>query len=136
ALIASARRKKASQRTEQETKAFRKYQSAKQHQTRARKGARKGVIDGSYDSNTEPTKAEAKEILTARGLKNPHVIDVCYHVALSAAERTGITPNRFLFRNGIAKTLASYAQKSSQTLEAVPDESVTGELSNRFVWDG
>src|SRR6266851_7453914 len=57
-----------------------------------------------FSSATEPTKAEAKEILAARGLKNPHVIEVCYELALSAAEQTGVTPNRYLFQNGIAKT--------------------------------
>jgi hypothetical protein len=83
-----------------------------------------------YSSATEPTKAEAKDILAARGLKNPHVIDICYELALKAAEQTNVTPNRFLFQNGIAKTLASYDLKSPQLLEPVPEEPVVGQLSN------
>src|SRR5882762_94758 len=59
-----------------------------------------------YNSKTEPTTPEAKRILEARGL-NPHVIEVCYDLALKAAEQTGTTPNRYYFQNGIAKTLES-----------------------------
>ena len=84
-----------------------------------------------YSSATEPTKAEAKEILAARGLKNPHVIDICYDLALNAAEQTNVTPNRFFFQNGIAKTLASYDLEAPQLLEPVPEEPVVGQLSNR-----
>src|SRR5882724_4594671 len=47
-----------------------------------------------YDSKLEPTKSEAKEILTARGLRNPHVINTCYDLGLIAAEQMGVTPNR------------------------------------------
>ena len=102
--------------------------SKKSYQTRKEKAQRAAFV---FNSTTEPTKAEAKEILAERGLKNPHVIDVCYDSALKAVEQTGVAPNRFLFQNGIAKTLASHAQKAPQLLEAVPAEPVLGELSNR-----
>jgi len=83
-----------------------------------------------YSSDTLPTKPEGKELLRARGLKNEHVIDLCYEMALSAAEQVGIPANRFLFQNGVAKALASYDQKAPQLLEPVPAEPVVGELSN------
>src|SRR5437016_2010145 len=49
-LIASARKKRyAKDRTEAGTKAFKKYRTAKQHQTRARKAARKETFNSAYD---------------------------------------------------------------------------------------
>src|SRR5437660_12674024 len=62
ALIASARRKRyAKDRTEAETKAFKKYQTAKQHQTRARKAGRKDTLDSAYDG-AAPCTADATRI--------------------------------------------------------------------------
>jgi hypothetical protein len=114
--------------TPEQLKQHRREVDTKSRKNRKEKTQRASFV---FDSATEPTKAEAKEILAARGLKNLHVIDVCYELALSVAEQTGVTPNRFLFQNGIAKTLASYAQKTPQLLEPVPEESGLGELSNR-----
>jgi len=98
-----------------------------------RNGAKEKKVQGSlvYSSALEPKEPEAKEILAARGLNDPHVIDVCYQLALKAAEQAGVPANRFLFHNGIAKTLQSYALESPQLLDAAPDETVAGELSNR-----
>ena len=84
-----------------------------------------------YDSGVEPTKAEAKEILTARGLQNPHVIDVVYKSLLRAAEQKSVPANRFLFQNGIKAMLASYGVEAPQALEAIPAEGVAGELLTR-----
>jgi Terminase RNaseH-like domain len=84
-----------------------------------------------YSSATEPTKAEAKEILTARGLKNAHVVDLCYDLALVAAEQNGVPANRFLFQNGIRRLLESYQCKAPNVLDLIPDEEVAGELLNR-----
>jgi hypothetical protein len=92
---------------------------------------KKKVASYVYDSTTEPTKAEAKEILTARGLKNQHVLDFCYDISLIAAELNHVTPNRFYFANGLRKTQASYEAEAPQALEAIPAKDVTGELLNR-----
>ncbi len=69
-----------------------------------------------FNSSTEPTKAEAKEILSARGLKNAHVLNLCYDLALVAAEQNNVPANRFLFQNGIRKMLESYQSKAAQSL--------------------
>jgi len=84
-----------------------------------------------YDSSTEPTKPEAKELLAARGLQNPHIIDFCYDLALVAAEQNDLPANRFLFQNGLRKTLESHELGATQTLEPIPSEEVPGELLNR-----
>jgi hypothetical protein len=84
-----------------------------------------------YDSATEPTKPEAKRLLEERGMKNQHVIDLCYDLALVAAEQNGLPANRFLFQNGIHKTLESYERKAPHALDSVPDDEVAGELLNR-----
>jgi hypothetical protein len=84
-----------------------------------------------YDSGTEPTKAEAKEILTARGIQNEHVLDLFYRLALIAASQNNVPANRFLFQNGIRKMLASYEAQAPQTVETIPAEEVAGELLNR-----
>ena len=84
----------------------------------------------SYSSKQVPSESDAKEILAARGLKNPHVVDVCYDLGLSAAEKTGTIPNRFLFQNGISKLLASRKAQAPQLLDPIADEPVIGELSS------
>jgi len=84
-----------------------------------------------YDSKTEPTKPEAKCLLEERGLVHPHVIDVVYEYLLRAAEQNGIPANRFLFANGIVQTLRSIETGQAKPLEAIPADSVTGELLNR-----
>src|SRR5437868_12010564 len=72
-LIASARKKRfAKDRTEQEARAFKKYQVEKQHQTRARKAARKETFNSAYDG-AAITKKEATQILAERQIQHPHV---------------------------------------------------------------
>src|ERR1700726_687873 len=81
-----------------------------------------------YDSGAEVSKAEAKELLEKRGLSNEHVIDLCYDLALIAAQQNDVAPNRFYFQNGLHQTLASYAANAPQALESIADEEVPGEL--------
>ena len=84
-----------------------------------------------YDSQAEPTKPEGLKILEGRGIKNSHVCQVVYRLLLQAAEQHDVRANRFLFANGIVKTLASYEVKSAQLLEEISAEDLPGELSNR-----
>jgi hypothetical protein len=85
-----------------------------------------------YSSSDTPTKPAAKELLVARGLRNPHIIDLCYDLALIAAEQNHLpAANRFLFQNGIRKLLESYQSKAPKTLDLIPAEEVAGELLNR-----
>ncbi len=78
----------------------------------------------------EVSKKDAKEILKARGL-SAHIVDVCYDLAINAAEQVGIPVNRFMLQNGIMKALASREAKAPQPLEEIPNEPVAGELSTR-----
>jgi hypothetical protein len=83
-----------------------------------------------YDSSTEPSNADARELLTARGLKNAHVLDLCYDLASAAAEQNNLPANRFLFQNGIRQMLASYESKTAQLLPDASAEDIDGELLN------
>jgi hypothetical protein len=114
--------------TPEEVKAHKKAINDKAQKNRS---AKKKASSFVYDSATTPTKFEAKEILTARGLQNQHVIDLCYRLALVAAEQNNVPANRFLFQNGIRKMLASYEAQAPQALEAIPAAEVAGELLNR-----
>ncbi len=82
-----------------------------------------------YASEVTPTKAEAKDILAERGLSQ-HLVDVCYDLAIYAAEQTGLIANRFFFANGVIKTQESYAAGKPVELEHIPSDEVPGELSN------
>jgi len=113
--------------TPEERKARKKANDADSYKKRKDK---KSVASYVFDSATEPTKAEAKEILSARGLKNDHIIDLCYDLSLIAAEQNNVPANRFLLQNGIRKMLASYEAETPQALEAIPAEEVAGELLN------
>lgn len=106
------------------------YNREAQKKSRPKQKERKQAASFVYDSDTLPTKPEAKKILADRGLRNPHVIDVCYELALQAAEHADVPANRFLFQNGIAKMLESYDKKEPQALPPVSEEAVVGELNN------
>lgn len=101
--------------------------------TRSRTKARdkKNAKSYTYNSPQEPTKSEAHEILKGRGLTNNHVIKTVYGLLLEAAAANGVTPNRFMFANGISQALASYDAKEAKPLAEIPAEPVTGELLTR-----
>jgi hypothetical protein len=99
--------------------------------SRKNRNDRKKAASYVYDSATEPTKAEAKELLEERGIKHPHVIDTVYKLLLREAETHNIPANRFLFANGIVQTLRSYDAKAPQQLSEISPEPVAGELLNR-----
>ena len=131
ALLQSARKKKAADRTPEEIAAVKAYNNAAQSKSRPKQKAKKQAASYVFDSTVEVTKADAKKILAERGLKNPHIVDVCYDLALQAAESAGIPANRFLFQNGIVKARESREAGEPRTLPEIPNESVAGELSNR-----
>jgi hypothetical protein len=112
-----------------------------QHQAKYAKKQRDSKLEESltYDTTIEPPKLDAKRILEQRGIEPGRVLDVIYDQLLKAAEMNGLSANKFLFQNGIAKTLQSYEQKSPQLLETIAAEPVIGELSNRAelyaLWD-
>ncbi len=81
-----------------------------------RKRKREQDINAKYDGENEPTKPEAKRLLGQRGLKNAHVIDTVYDCLIEAAAENNISPNYFLFTNGIVQTLRSYEAKKPQPL--------------------
>ena len=76
-------------------------------------------------------KNEALDILAERGVKNPYVQGVVYSLLTWEAESHGIPANRFLFQNGLIKTLESIDTKKEQLLPSVPPENIVGELLNR-----
>ncbi len=96
-----------------------------------RKRKRELDTNARYDGTNEPTKPEAKRLLELRGLKNRHVIDIVYDCLINAAAENKISPNYFLFTNGIVQTLRSYEAKKAQPLPEIAAEVVPGELLNR-----
>jgi terminase large subunit-like protein len=99
--------------------------------SRKSRNDRKKAASYVFDSATEPTKSEAKELLGERGLKHPHVIDTVYKLLLREAEAHNVPANRFLFANGIAQTLRSYEAKVPQQLSEISAEPIAGELLTR-----
>jgi hypothetical protein len=115
-----------------EVSAFaRKVTPEKQREYYDNRRTKKKASDYKYDSTVEPTKPEALRVLELRGIKNKHVLDVVYKNLLRAAEENDVPANRFLFQNGVVKTLVSYVQKAPQTLDEISTEPVAGELLNR-----
>src|SRR6266705_696643 len=139
-LIASARKKRfAKDRTEQEARAFKKYQLTKQHQTRARKGARKGVIDSAHDSSSVVSKKEAKAILQeARSIRNLRVLEVCVELAEVGCRALKIPMNQHIFTHGIQKTLEAIAKKEVEP-PSIDDVWTPGERVRQHelwaIWD-
>lgn len=128
--ITKIKKKPLSERTDAEKQTVRQYERTSQKKKRDKAAKKAATASYVYSSGEEASKKDAKEILKARGLSG-HIVDVCYDSAMNAAQHLGITANRFLFQNGIMKALASWEAKLPQTLEAVSDEPVLGELSTR-----
>jgi hypothetical protein len=83
-----------------------------------------------FYSAVECTKTDAKRILAARIL-NDHVCECVYDLLQQAAEQLDITPNAFLFQNGVMAALSSLDAKAAQELPETSDERVIGELLTR-----
>jgi hypothetical protein len=110
------------------------------HKTHQREVAKqkKSAESAKYTSNVVPSKAEAKEYLASR-IPNQHVIDTCYDLGLIAAERLGITANKFMWLHGVQKLLQSMNEKRECFLDIKHDEVVQGETiylgDLYFLWD-
>ena len=97
---------------------------------RAKQKRKKLAAAYKFDSDLEPTKSEAKNILEAR-IQNGHVIDTVYDLLMQAAEQMGISANCYLFQNGVMATLRSLQEKQEHTITEISDEPVSGELLTR-----
>ncbi len=138
-LIASARKKRyAKDRTEAETKTFKKYQTAKQHQTRARKAARKETFNSAYDG-AAVSKADAKQILSERQIQHPHVLATCVALAEAAAKHFKIPFNAHLLRCGLRDTLQAIEKKQDAEPVNIPPEVIDAEVIHHTdayaLWD-
>jgi hypothetical protein len=96
---------------------------------RVKQKKRKLAAAYKYESQIEPSKAEAKKILEAR-IQNTHVLDTVYDLLLQAAEEMGIPANCYIFQNGIQATLKSLQEKQPQAITETVDP-VVGELLTR-----
>ena len=92
-----------------------------------------------YNSKVELTKAQARDILVERGVKNQHVLDVLLGLAEVAQEQHRIPYNKYLFTHGLRATLTSIATDKEQEGPVITDEVVPGELISRvelyLTWD-
>ena len=88
------------------------------------------VDPDAFNSTSEPSQAEAKTILFEdRGLRNSVVVDVVYDQLVLAAQYKKITPNKFLFRHGIAATLKSLQNNAPTLVEMEQDAETPGLLT-------
>ncbi|MGB7729588.1 MAG: hypothetical protein WBL50_16275 [Candidatus Acidiferrum sp.] len=95
------------------------------------RAAGKKTANFAYDSNVEPPKPEAKELLRQRGIENEHVVDLCYDLAQLAATKNNVPANRFLFQHGIRARLARKPGAKAPAAIEPTTEWVPGELLNR-----
>src|SRR6266851_618285 len=119
APLASARKKKAKDRSPEEARAVRKYNLQRKQVSRAKdRNATK--------SDTVIKPKEAREILrNERNIRNLRVNEVCIELAQAAARNLKIPFNRSLFTKGVQGTLAALAKKEGQ--EFPPNEWHPGE---------
>jgi hypothetical protein len=119
ALLALARKKKASERSPAEVEALRAYNKSTKQKSRGNKR-------NATESDTVIKPKEAREILlNERGIRNSRILDVCVERALIASRNLKIPFNRSLFTKGVQGTLAALADK--ETVEFPPDEWHSGE---------
>jgi hypothetical protein len=88
------------------TDAMRADERLRQIKSRTAKKAREKITAYKWDSNQEPTRSEALEILGSR-MKNPHCIETCFEIALKVASQHDLVANRFYFANGLQQTILS-----------------------------
>jgi hypothetical protein len=88
------------------TDAIRAGDRLRQIKSRTAKKAREKITAYKWDSSQEPTRSEALEILGTR-IKNQHLAETCYEIALKVADQHDLTANRFYFANGLQQTILS-----------------------------
>jgi hypothetical protein len=119
------------------TDAMRADERLRQIKSRTAKKAREKITAYKWDSTQEPTRSEALEILGSR-IKNPHVVETCYDLALNAATQHDLVANRFYFANGLQQTILS-TKGSEKPLVMDHEALVTSEVLHRgdlyAIWD-
>jgi hypothetical protein len=119
------------------TDAVRAGDRARQIKSRAAKAAREKIVAYKWDSSQEPTRSEALSILGSR-IKNEHVAETVYEIALKVAEQHDLVANRFYFANGLQQTLLS-TKGREQPLAMDHEALVTSEVLHRgdlyAIWD-
>jgi hypothetical protein len=105
----AAVRKKAADRTPDESAAAKKYNNAAQTKSRDKAAKRAATMARKFDSSEEVSKKEAKRILLdERKIQNEHVADVVVELAeVAARQNGGLVMNRHLFTHGLRATLAA-----------------------------
>jgi hypothetical protein len=88
------------------TDAIRAGDRLRQIKSRTAKKQREKITAYRWDSSQEPTRSEALEILGTR-IKNQHVAETCYEIALKVADQHDLIANRFYFANGLQQTILS-----------------------------
>ena len=116
-----------------------KYQNLRAIKSRSAKKAREKAVNYKWNSTSELTRSEGLEILSTR-ITNPHVREVCYDLAVEAADVNQVPFNRFLLAHGLQKVLESKQARTEVQLvmedaaEAIPSEVIhTGDLY--AIWD-
>jgi hypothetical protein len=116
-----------------------RYQNLRAIKSRSAKKAREKAVNYKWNSTSELTRREGLEILSTR-ITNPHVREVCYDLAVEAADANQIPLNRFLLAHGLQKTLESKNARAEAQLkmedstEVIPSEVIhIGDLY--AIWD-
>jgi|SRR5579872_337621 len=100
-----------------------KYNRAAADRSRGKKKEQSFV----WNSKLIPSKSEAMELLSAR-ITNRHVAELCYGLALEAAEQNDVIPNKYNFQNGLTQALASKQAGESRPLEMDHSAIITSEV--------
>jgi hypothetical protein len=116
-----------------------KYQNLRAIKSRSAKKAREKAVNYKWNATSELTRSEGLEILSTR-ITNPHAREVCYDLAVEAADVNQIPFNRFLLAHGLQKTLESKNARAEVPLvmddatEVIPSEVIhVGDLY--AIWD-
>ena len=105
-------------------------ESAERQVRRLRQKERDSVTSLKFDSKIEASKSEALDILSRR-VRNPHVAETAYHLGVIAAEKLGLTLNKFYWQNGVQHMLISQEKKEAIPLEMDHAVEVPGEVIHR-----
>lgn len=117
----------------------REYNRLNKQKSRAKEKARETKTLQQVKCDIEVSKKDAREILTARGLRNPCVIDTCIELAEVAARNLRIPFNTHLFTHGLQKTLEARGTKGKIDPPAIEDVWKPGERIREHelwaIWD-
>jgi hypothetical protein len=84
-----------------------------------------------FDSKTEITENQARDILVERGVKHQHTLDTILSLAEIAQQHFRLPYNKYLFTHGLRAALQSKEVGVEQEAPVVEVELVVGELINR-----